>query len=96
MLETFKIVPPGGVRIVNISLSGHYSAPKGGIYFPDTSLNNESPMTRYGQSKLANVLHSKTLNRLYGPWSTNSKAEKLAASLEHWTAEEMKTERCIE
>lgn len=58
---------PGSVRIVNLASSGHYSAPKGGINFPDTALKDASGMTRYGQSKLANVLHMKELHKLYGP-----------------------------
>ncbi|OAK93817.1 NAD(P)-binding protein [Phaeosphaeriaceae sp. SRC1lsM3a] len=57
----------GAVRIVNLSSAGHYSAPKGGINFDDTSCKDGSPMTRYGQSKLANVLHAKMLHRTYGP-----------------------------
>ena len=32
-------------------------------------------MTRYGQSKLANVLHAKMLNKLYGPESPSAKAD---------------------
>ena len=73
MLETSKTVSPGSVRVVNLSSSGHYSAPKGGIDFKDTSLPHASGMTRYGQSKLANVLHVKTLNKHYGPDSPSSK-----------------------
>jgi len=82
MLSTSKTLPSGSVRIVNLSSSGHFSAPKGGINFIDTSLPNGSGMARYGQSKLANVLHAKTLNNLYGPDSPSSKAGKG----EIWTA----------
>lgn len=74
MLKTSKTLPAGSVRIVNLSSSGHWSAPKGGINFPDTSLQGSSVMTRYGQSKLANVLHVKTLNKVYGPDSPSAKA----------------------
>ncbi len=74
MLNTSKALPAGSVRIVNLSSSGHYSAPKGGIDLADTSLRDASPMNRYGQSKLANILHTKTLNRLYGPDSPSAKA----------------------
>lgn len=69
MLRTSLTVPPGGVRIVNLSSSGHLGAPKGGIHFEDTSLREEGIWARYGQSKLANVLHAKTLDRKYGPGS---------------------------
>jgi NAD(P)-dependent dehydrogenase (short-subunit alcohol dehydrogenase family) len=82
MLKTSKTLSPGSVRIVNLSSSGHYSAPKGGINFVDTSLPNDGGMARYGQSKLANVLHTKTLNKLYGPDSPSAQAAKG----EIWTA----------
>ncbi|KAJ4171023.1 hypothetical protein NW754_007166 [Fusarium falciforme] len=56
MLNTSKGLPSGAVRIVNLSSSGHYQAPKGGINFADTSLPNEGGITRYGQSKLGKHL----------------------------------------
>lgn len=67
----------GAVRIVYLSSVGHYSAPTGGIVFEDTSLESirGSPMNRYGQSKLANVLHAKALNKAYGPDSQAGKGE---------------------
>lgn len=74
LLNTSKGLPAGSVRIVNLSSSGHHSAPKGGINFTDPSLPNGTGMARYGQSKLANVLHTKTLNKLYGPNSASAKA----------------------
>ncbi|HEY9760053.1 MAG TPA: SDR family NAD(P)-dependent oxidoreductase, partial [Oculatellaceae cyanobacterium] len=76
MLKTSKTLAPGSVRIVNLSSSGHYSAPKGGINFDDLSLSNSNGMPRYGQSKLANILHAKTLHKLYGPGSVTSKANE--------------------
>ncbi|OQV09918.1 hypothetical protein CLAIMM_13992 isoform 1 [Cladophialophora immunda] len=74
LLSTSKTLPPGSVRVVNLSSFGHHSAPKGGINFADTSLRTGSGMARYGQSKLANILHIKTLNKLYGPGSSNAGA----------------------
>jgi NAD(P)-dependent dehydrogenase (short-subunit alcohol dehydrogenase family) len=82
MLKTSKTLPSGSVRIVNLSSWGHFSAPNGGINFTDTSLTRASVMARYGQSKLANVLHAKTLDKFYGPGSPSSRAEKG----EIWTA----------
>jgi len=82
MLTTSKALPPGAVRIVNLSSFGHFNAPKGGINFVDTSIASGGGMARYGQSKLANVLHAKTLNRLYGPGSASSEA----GDGEIWTA----------
>ncbi|KAE9375048.1 NAD(P)-binding protein [Stipitochalara longipes BDJ] len=73
LLQTSKVLPAGSVRIVNISSGGHFMAPSGGINFADTNLPNK-PVSRYGQSKLANVLHTKTLNKLYGPSSPSAKA----------------------
>lgn len=70
------------VRIVNLSSFGHFSAPNGGINFADTTLPNASGMARYGQSKLANVLHAKTLDKLYGPGSPSAED----GNGEIWTA----------
>lgn len=72
MLRTAKTLPPGSVRIVNLTSSGHLSAPKGGINFEDLSLKDSGPWPRYGQSKLANILHTKTLHKTYGPGSPSA------------------------
>lgn len=73
MLQTAKTFPPGSVRIVNLTSSGHLGAPKGGINFKDLSLKNSGPWARYGQSKLANILHTKTLHKKYGPGSSSAR-----------------------
>ncbi|KAF2494420.1 NAD(P)-binding protein [Lophium mytilinum] len=73
MLRTAKPLPPGSVRIVNLSSSGHLSAPKGGINFADPSLKDSGPWPRYGQSKLANILHTRTLHTTYGPGSPSAR-----------------------
>jgi NAD(P)-dependent dehydrogenase (short-subunit alcohol dehydrogenase family) len=72
MLRTAKTLSPGSVRIVNLTSSGHLSAPKGGINFEDLSLKDSGPWPRYGQSKLANILHTKTLHKTYGPGSLSA------------------------
>ncbi|OAQ98220.1 hypothetical protein LLEC1_00926 [Akanthomyces lecanii] len=55
-------------RVVNVTSDGHERfAPAGGIEFDDLGLESQNAMTRYGQSKLANVLHAKELHRRYGP-----------------------------
>ncbi|KAH6652330.1 hypothetical protein BKA67DRAFT_352899 [Truncatella angustata] len=69
MLRTANNLPSGSVRIVNLSSSGHLGAPKDGINFKDLSLKDSDPWLRYGQSKLANILHTKTLHKTYGPGS---------------------------
>ncbi|TRX90670.1 hypothetical protein FHL15_008445 [Xylaria flabelliformis] len=73
MLRTAKTLPPGSVRLVNITSSGHLSAPTGGINFKDLSLKNGGPWQRYGQSKLANILHTKFLHLTYGPGSLSAR-----------------------
>ncbi|TVY78453.1 putative oxidoreductase [Lachnellula suecica] len=73
MLRTAKTLAPGSVRIVNLTSSGHLSAPKGGINFDDLSLKDSSSLTRYGQSKLANILHTKSLQTKYGPGSPSAR-----------------------
>ncbi|KAI4864868.1 hypothetical protein F4820DRAFT_422417 [Hypoxylon rubiginosum] len=78
LLRTAKTLPPGGVRVVNLTSSGHLGAPKGGIHFEDPSLPDGSggggPWARYGQSKLANILHARTLHEAYGPGSPHARA----------------------
>ncbi|GKT72685.1 short-chain dehydrogenase protein [Colletotrichum tofieldiae] len=76
MLQTAKTLPPGSVRIVNLTSSGHLGAPKDGINFKDLSLKLSSPWSRYGQSKLANILHTKTLHETYGPGSTRAQNQE--------------------
>lgn len=82
MLETSKFLPSGSVRIVEVTSSGHFVAPKEGIKFDHLSLSNGTSMERYGQSKLANILHIKTLNKLCGPNSEKAKSKEG----EIWTA----------
>ena len=73
MLQTAKTLPPGSVRIVNLSSSGHLGAPKCGISFNDLSLKDSGTWSRYGQSKLANILHTNTLHKKYGPGSPSAR-----------------------
>jgi NAD(P)-dependent dehydrogenase (short-subunit alcohol dehydrogenase family) len=74
LLSTSKGLPAGSVRVVNLTSGGHMMAPKPGINFGDTSLKDEPSIYRYGQSKLANVLHAKTLHKKYGPGSSGDRA----------------------
>lgn len=61
--------PVGQVRVVNLTSDGHQRfTVHEGIRFEDPELKNESAMTRYGHSKLANILHTKQLHRLHGAW----------------------------
>jgi NAD(P)-dependent dehydrogenase (short-subunit alcohol dehydrogenase family) len=65
---TSSSTPPGQVRIVNVTSDGHARFTiKEGIRFDDPNLESESAMTRYGHSKLANILHAKRLHAMYGP-----------------------------
>ncbi|KAF1963474.1 NAD(P)-binding protein [Byssothecium circinans] len=73
MLKTSKTLPAGSVRLVNLTSSGHLSAPKGGINFEDPTNKDGSVWARYGQSKLANILHTKTLHAKYGPGSPSAR-----------------------
>jgi NAD(P)-dependent dehydrogenase (short-subunit alcohol dehydrogenase family) len=67
LLSTARASQPGDVGIVNVSSMGHNFAPKNGIDFSDINQERGSTGTRYGQSKLGNILNAKELNRLYGP-----------------------------
>lgn len=72
--STAQANPEGTVRLANLTSDGHdrFPAP-GGIRFEDTGLEKENTMMRYGQSKLANVLHTAQLNEKYGPASGESR-----------------------
>ena len=84
LLETAKSCPPGTVRIVNVSSDGHARfPPKGGVDFEHPNLESEGALTRYGQSKLANILHAKSLHAQYGP---NSTYATTPGNGEIWTA----------
>ncbi|TPX11602.1 uncharacterized protein E0L32_007581 [Thyridium curvatum] len=72
MRHTSKGLPAGSVRIVNLTSTGHLGAPKCGINFENPALEESSPWARYGQSKLANILHTKTLHEKYGPASSSA------------------------
>lgn len=67
LLHTAKSSKPGDVRIVNVSSMGHAFAPKHGIDFVDINQEKGSLWSRYGQSKLGNILNAIQLNHLYGP-----------------------------
>eukprot|EP00842_Homolaphlyctis_polyrhiza_P001356 jgi/Hompol1/2220/HPOL_005891-RA len=55
-----------GARIVNVSSYGHRLAPANGIDFDNINKDVTSIWARYGQSKLANILFTRELNRRYG------------------------------
>jgi len=55
------------VRVVNVTSGGHALAPKGGLVLKEdtTTLSEYSGWTRYGQSKLANILFTRELTKRY-------------------------------
>ena len=67
LIATAKL-PSADVRVISLSSLAHSFAPRKGIIFDalHTTMANYSSVTRYGQSKLANILFVKELQRLYG------------------------------
>ena len=67
ILEHTAEQPGSEVRIINLSSEGHILAPKSGLVLNDgcTSMEQYSTWTRYGQSKLANILYTRELARRY-------------------------------
>lgn len=64
MLKTAE-QPGADVRIINLSSEGHQMAPSSGIIYNQADLEKCATWTRYGQSKLANILHAKALQNRY-------------------------------
>lgn len=82
LLSTADSSGPGDVRIVNVTSDGHQLFENnGGICFDDIQLQAASSMKRYGQSKLANILHIKELNRTFGPESQSDNAKIWVAAV---------------
>jgi NAD(P)-dependent dehydrogenase (short-subunit alcohol dehydrogenase family) len=67
LLKTASTSPPNSVRIVNISSTMHSSAPSKGLVLADakTDMSSYHSATRYGHSKLANILFTRKLAELY-------------------------------
>ncbi|CZT16990.1 related to alcohol dehydrogenase homolog Bli-4 [Ramularia collo-cygni] len=55
--------PNSDVRVINVSSEGHMMAP--GIIYDQEKLETYNTWRRYGQSKLANILHARELQRRY-------------------------------
>lgn len=69
-------------RLVNVTSDGHERfVPPGGIKFDDLRLESQNAMMRYGQSKLANVLHAKELHRRYGPGASDPNSSLCTAAV---------------
>jgi len=56
--------PNADVRIINLSSEGHQMAPRD-IVYDQAALEKQSTFARYGQSKLANILHARELQKRY-------------------------------
>lgn len=53
------------VRIIDLSSEGHQMAPGPGIIYDQAELEKQATWKRYGQSKLANILHARELAKRY-------------------------------
>ncbi|ERF75915.1 hypothetical protein EPUS_01281 [Endocarpon pusillum Z07020] len=64
--STASATPDADVRIINLTSDGHSLAPRNAGFVPDavrTDMQDYSTWTRYGQSKLANILFTRELAR---------------------------------
>jgi NAD(P)-dependent dehydrogenase (short-subunit alcohol dehydrogenase family) len=57
--------PTSDVRIINITSMGHLMAPSKGIIWDQAALEKYNTWSRYGQSKLANILFTRELAQRY-------------------------------
>jgi NAD(P)-dependent dehydrogenase (short-subunit alcohol dehydrogenase family) len=64
MLETAK-QPSADVRLVTLSSMGHHITPLEGIIFDQAALEKQNTWRRYGASKLANILYTRSLATRY-------------------------------
>ncbi|KAL1979101.1 hypothetical protein VTN96DRAFT_6848 [Rasamsonia emersonii] len=84
LLSTARSAGPGAVRIVNVTSDGHaLFTNKKGIDFDNIDLESSSSMTRYGQSKLANILHAKELHKRYGPGADGEEGGEIWVAAVH-------------
>lgn len=67
VMEKTAQIPKADVRIINLSSEGHKWAPTSSFIFADlkTPQENISTLTRYAQSKLANLYHAEALAKRY-------------------------------
>lgn len=68
LLKTAEQSQPGSdVRMITLTSHSHTQAPKGGIGFSRlrSADPDSSPLTKYGMSKLANILYAKQLAKRY-------------------------------
>jgi len=78
MRATAAAGQPGDVRLVNVTSDGHAAFEnKTGINLENPGLESESSFKRYGQSKLANILHAKQLNERFGPSNEGGKSGEI-------------------
>jgi NAD(P)-dependent dehydrogenase (short-subunit alcohol dehydrogenase family) len=76
LLSTARSSVPGSVRIVCVSSDAHRQFGTKEILYDGEEVKKAGNFGRYSLSKLANVLHAKTLNDEYGPHSPNAKDGK--------------------
>lgn len=90
----------GEARVVNLSSAGHMWPPKGGVCLDEckTDMRSTSSFTRYGQSKLANILFTKGLAKHYPdiksmavhPGAVNTELQRGPAATWPWLATPVK------
>ncbi|KAF3936221.1 hypothetical protein ABW19_dt0204938 [Dactylella cylindrospora] len=78
--STAENTTPGIVRIVEMTSAAYIWARSPGIHLDDPGLKEKKPFDRYAQSKAANILHARELQKKYGT------AGKVAEKGEIWVS----------
>lgn len=77
--------PGSDVRVIDLSSEAHQVSPWSGIVYDQEALENYNTWLRYGQSKLATILHVREMQRRY-PSITSTSLHPGIIATDLWTS----------